>query len=57
MGSLLRDLMGPKRQTKLVTDDWCPGDEGSPKGRNKGDPCDNHFHIEIEVTYKETEQK
>lgn len=27
----------------------CPGHEGSPKGRRKGDSCDNVFIITVEV--------
>lgn len=26
----------------------CNGHEGSPKGRRKGDPCDNYFEIVLE---------
>lgn len=28
---------------------YCNGHEGSPKGRRKGDPCDNVFKITISV--------
>ncbi|MDP2376093.1 hypothetical protein [Reyranella sp.] len=27
----------------------CPGHDGSPKGRRKGDQCDNHFDVTIEI--------
>jgi hypothetical protein len=28
----------------------CNGHEGSPAGRRKGDPCDNHFKIKLNIT-------
>lgn len=28
----------------------CNGHEGSPKGRRKGDPCDNDFEVVLEKT-------
>jgi|GEM_PF-1677634 len=28
-------------------DFFCDGDEGSPGGQKKGDPCLNRFHVEI----------
>ncbi|MBV7523449.1 hypothetical protein KW834_03385 [Pseudomonas sp. PDM29] len=30
----------------------CDGHEGSPAGRNKGDPCDNRFTVELEISRK-----
>lgn len=30
----------------------CDGHEGSPKGRRKGDPCDNYVEVKISVSYK-----
>lgn len=30
----------------------CPGHEGSPKGRIKGDPCMNQLEYTIETTFK-----
>jgi hypothetical protein len=28
---------------------WCGGHEGTPKGRRKGDPCENRFDITLTV--------
>jgi hypothetical protein len=28
---------------------WCNGHEGTPKGRRKGDPCENRFDITLTV--------
>jgi hypothetical protein len=33
-------------------DFWCNGHEGSPSGRNKGDPCGNLFIVELEIARK-----
>jgi hypothetical protein len=30
----------------------CPGDEGSPKGRRKGNPCDKRLHVRLTLKYK-----
>lgn len=27
----------------------CEGHDGSPKGRRKGDPCDNRFSVKVDV--------
>ena len=35
-------------------DSWemhCPGQEGSPKGRRKGNPCCNHAKLRAELEY------
>jgi hypothetical protein len=29
---------------------WCNGQEGTPAGRRKGDPCDNRFIVTLKVT-------
>ncbi len=29
----------------------CQGQEGSPKGRRPGNPCDNQFNITLSITY------
>jgi hypothetical protein len=28
---------------------WCNGHEGTPKGRRKGDPCENRFDVTLTV--------
>lgn len=28
---------------------WCNGHEGTPKGRRKGDPCENRFDITLSI--------
>ncbi len=28
---------------------WCNGDEGTPKGRRQGDPCDNRFTVKLKT--------
>ena len=30
----------------------CPGDEGSPKGRRRGDRCRNVLHYRLRIKYK-----
>jgi hypothetical protein len=30
----------------------CHGDEGSPKGRKKGNPCMNRLHVRLTLKYK-----
>jgi|SRR5450759_226717 len=40
--------------------DWsvgCQGWEGSPKGRKRYRPCDEHWQVVIDVTYKEPPPK
>ena len=32
----------------------CNGHEGSPKGRRKGDPCDNSFQLTLSVERRDT---
>lgn len=41
------------RETRREFSCGCNGHEGSPKGRRKGDPCDNRFQIHISIAYKE----
>lgn len=31
----------------------CEGDEGSPKGRKKGQPCMNMLHVRLKLKYKD----
>lgn len=39
-------------KTQYETTLYCPGHEGSPKGRRKGDACFNYLEVKVEVIYK-----
>lgn len=45
--------MTPNKTTELKVHLHCPGDEGTPKGRKKGDPCDMSVDGVIKVKYRE----
>jgi hypothetical protein len=34
----------------------CPGDEGSPKGRRRGDRCRNILHYRLTIKYKQSQE-
>jgi hypothetical protein len=41
-----------EKSTEKVFARNCPGDEGSPKGRKRGDRCKNVLHYRLKVKYK-----
>jgi len=41
-----------EKSTEKVFTRKCPGDEGSPKGRVRGDRCRNVLHYRLKVKYK-----
>jgi len=41
-----------EKLTEKVFAKNCPGDEGSPKGRKRGDRCKNVLHYRLKVKYK-----
>ncbi|OLB27930.1 MAG: hypothetical protein AUH05_23225 [Ktedonobacter sp. 13_2_20CM_53_11] len=43
-------MLGQKTKAEFVL--YCPGDEGTPKGRKKGDNCDNALHVRLTIKYK-----
>lgn len=47
-------LGGKMTHRQLVT--YCPGDEGSPKGRKKGNPCENALHVRLTLKYKSSSE-
>ncbi len=46
-------FMIEQRETHGEHSIHCPGHEGSPKGRRKGDPCGNFAKIRLSITYVE----
>lgn len=52
LGDTLRYLVVDQRLEHWSTEAHCIGDEGTPHGRRKGDPCDNFFKVEVTVKYK-----
>lgn len=41
-----------EKSTERVFARNCPGDEGSPKGRRRGDRCRNVLHYRLRIKYK-----
>ena len=41
-----------EKLTEKVFAEHCPGDEGSPKGRRRGDRCRNVLHYRLRIKYK-----
>ncbi len=41
-----------EKSTEKVFVRKCPGDEGSPKGRKRGDRCGNVLHYRLRIKYK-----
>ena len=41
-----------EKLTEKVFAKNCPGDEGSPKGRRRGDRCRNVLHYRLRIKYK-----
>jgi hypothetical protein len=41
-----------EKSTEKVFTRNCPGDEGSPKGRKRGDHCRNVLHYRLRIKYK-----
>jgi hypothetical protein len=41
-----------EKSTEKVFERRCPGDEGSPKGRRRGDRCRNALHYPLRIKYK-----
>jgi len=48
-------FMVQNRETQKSLDGICNGHEGTPKGRRIGNPCDNGYAVNIEITYKNDE--
>jgi hypothetical protein len=47
----LYDMVREKSTEKVFARN-CPGDEGSPKGRKRGDRCRNVLHYRLRIKYK-----
>jgi len=48
----VHDMVREKLVTKEFVKRW-PGDEGSPKGRRRGQRCLNTLHCRVTLTYKQ----
>lgn len=51
-GTFLRNYSYGSKITDVDKTFSCGGDEGSPAGRKKGDPCMNSFKVKGTITYK-----
>lgn len=49
---LLLESLVSRRATRYEGTFHCPGHEGSPKGRRKGDSCCNYIEAAIQLDYK-----
>ncbi len=49
-------FMVERKQLRESFTEHCQGYEGSPKGRKKYGPCDNVFHVEIELKLEEEKE-
>ena len=55
-GYVIDDIVGfmvQEKETEKESSNRCPGHEGSPKGRRKGDPCYNRVTAKIAISYNE----
>lgn len=50
IGEMLREMV-ENRQTQREFETFCPGYEGSPKGRRKYRRCGAEFKVRIKITY------
>jgi hypothetical protein len=51
-GTFLRNHTYGSKITDIDKSYPCGGDEGTPAGRRKGDPCMNSFKVKGTITYK-----
>jgi hypothetical protein len=51
-GTFLRNYTYGSKITSVDQSYPCNGDEGTPAGRRKGDPCMNSFKVKGTITYK-----
>lgn len=48
-------FMIESKKTEKEETIFCEGHEGSPKGRRKGDPCDNYIKLKVKIWYKNSD--
>jgi hypothetical protein len=53
LGKILFEMTHNHEVDKVLTNVFCPGDEGTPKGRRRGPLCRNSANITVHIEYKD----